>query len=60
MDTWPLEHCFTCLNAICARHDVKPSGPSYVEQEMMEAISRLEKTAAKVRQPGKRKVKTAP
>jgi hypothetical protein len=51
-DTVPLPQAFALYTAICARYDLKPKGPDYVEREMIEALNKLE---ARLNPPRKKK-----
>ena len=57
-DTVPLPQAFALYTAICARYDLKPKGPDYVEREMIDALNRLEaltegRAPARPKHPGK-------
>ena len=39
-DTVPLLQAFILYATICARYDLKPRGPTYVEMEFLAAIER--------------------
>jgi hypothetical protein len=39
-DELPLRQAFVLYATICARYDLKPKGPTYVEMEILEALNR--------------------
>jgi len=41
-DELPLQQAFIAYAAICTRYDLKPSGPTYVEMEMLKAFDATE------------------
>lgn len=45
-DCVPLPIAFIRYSTIAARYDLEPKGPTYVEQEMLAAMERLERTIA--------------
>lgn len=48
---WPLAQCFAWYSAIAVRHDLEPSGPGYIDQDIMAALERLEKLTTHVPDP---------
>lgn len=56
-DTVPLPQAFALYTAVCARYDLKPKGPDYVEREMIEALL---KTGERRAETGKNRLRREP